>query len=73
MNIWRKEGIEMTVRNTFKAEFNRTGEALEASNKTIDEVFAKFGNLSEQELNIVRNGLVRKIDQYTKQFETIGK
>lgn len=73
MNYWRHEGIKTTISNTFKLEFGRTNDAVESSNRTIDEVFERYGNLSEQELNIVRTQLARKIDQYTKQFETIGK
>lgn len=73
INYWRHGEIKTTIRKTFKLEFDRTNDAVESSNRTIDAVFQRHGNLSEQELNVVRTQLARKIDQYTKQFETIGK
>lgn len=73
MNVWRKADIEMATRDAIKCGLHVTKDLSEAINIAIDKLFERFGNLSEQELNIVRNVLAQKIDQYTKQFEMIGK
>ncbi|ALY08012.1 hypothetical protein EauS123_00013 [Exiguobacterium phage vB_EauS-123] len=73
MSAFRKQDIETATRNAIKEGFRQTKDHSIAINTAIDKVFERFGNLSEQELNIVRTVLARHIDRHTKQFQAVGK